>query len=150
MIFEQYPPLIVGEGGNRGWDGWIASLTQWTWVCANSGRQWRTEAWCAAVHGVTKSWTQLSDWTTTTLIEDQFPLQLVQFWFQKPQYFPNIGDQKIWIFKVGFYVMLNMPSSSLHLRKQFFPGHMRKGEREGSFQSLRVYCLEKSNNSIEA
>ena len=23
------------------------------------------EAWCAAVHGVTKSWTQLSDWTTT-------------------------------------------------------------------------------------
>ena len=25
------------------------------------------EAWCAAVHGVTKSWTQLRDWTTTTL-----------------------------------------------------------------------------------
>ena len=23
------------------------------------------EAWCAAVHGVTKSWTQLSDWTIT-------------------------------------------------------------------------------------
>ena len=23
------------------------------------------EAWCAAVHGVTKSWTQLNDWTTT-------------------------------------------------------------------------------------
>ena len=21
--------------------------------------------WCATVHGVTKSWTQLSDWTTT-------------------------------------------------------------------------------------
>ena len=24
------------------------------------------EAWCAVVHGVTKSWTWLSDWTTTT------------------------------------------------------------------------------------
>ena len=24
------------------WDGWIASSTQWTWVWANSGRQWRT------------------------------------------------------------------------------------------------------------
>ena len=23
------------------------------------------EAWCAAVHGVTKSWTGLSNWTTT-------------------------------------------------------------------------------------
>ena len=21
-----------GEGDNRGWDGWMASLTQWTWV----------------------------------------------------------------------------------------------------------------------
>ena len=25
------------------------------------------EAWCAAGHGVTKSWTWLSDWTTTTI-----------------------------------------------------------------------------------
>ena len=24
---------------NRGWDGWMASLTQWTWVWANSRRQ---------------------------------------------------------------------------------------------------------------
>ena len=27
-----------GEGGNRRWDGWMASLTQWTWVWSNSGR----------------------------------------------------------------------------------------------------------------
>ena len=26
-----------GEGDNRGWDGWMASLTQWTWVWVNSG-----------------------------------------------------------------------------------------------------------------
>ena len=25
------------EEGNRGWDGWMTSLTQWTWVCENSG-----------------------------------------------------------------------------------------------------------------
>ena len=30
-----------GEGDNRGWDGWMASLTQWTWVWANSERWWR-------------------------------------------------------------------------------------------------------------
>ena len=29
------------EGDDRGWDGWMASSTQWTWVCANSGRWWR-------------------------------------------------------------------------------------------------------------
>ena len=31
-----------GEGGDRGWDGWMASPTQWAWVCANSGTWWRT------------------------------------------------------------------------------------------------------------
>ena len=34
------------------------------------------EAWCAAVHGVTKSWTQLSDWTELklTFSYNSFPL----------------------------------------------------------------------------
>ena len=27
---------------NKGSDGWMASSTQWTWVWANSGRQWMT------------------------------------------------------------------------------------------------------------
>ena len=31
-----------GEGGDRGWNGWMVSPTQWTWVWANSGRWWRT------------------------------------------------------------------------------------------------------------
>ena len=31
-----------GEGDDRGWDGWMASLTQWTWMWANSERWWRT------------------------------------------------------------------------------------------------------------
>ena len=26
-----------GKGDNRGWDGWMASPTRWTWVCVNSG-----------------------------------------------------------------------------------------------------------------
>ena len=29
-----------GEGDDREWDGWIASLTQWTWVWVNSA-SWR-------------------------------------------------------------------------------------------------------------
>ena len=31
-----------GEGDNRGWDGWMASLTWWTWVWVNSGSWWWT------------------------------------------------------------------------------------------------------------
>ena len=33
--------LKVREGDDRGWDGWMASPTRWTWVWANSGRWWR-------------------------------------------------------------------------------------------------------------
>ena len=33
-----------GEGENRGWDGWMASLTQWTWVWVNSRSWWWTES----------------------------------------------------------------------------------------------------------
>ena len=31
-----------GEGGDRGWDGWMASLTWWTWVWVNSRCWWWT------------------------------------------------------------------------------------------------------------
>ena len=31
-----------GEEDDRGWDGWIASPTQWTWVWVNSGNWWWT------------------------------------------------------------------------------------------------------------
>ena len=52
------------EGGNRGWDGWMASLTQWTWVWASSRRQWRTgKAGMLQFMGL-QSRTWLRDWTT--------------------------------------------------------------------------------------
>ena len=31
-----------GEGDDRGWDSWMASPTQWTWVCVNSRSWWWT------------------------------------------------------------------------------------------------------------
>ena len=31
-----------GEGDDRGWDGWMASPTRWTWVWVNSGSCWWT------------------------------------------------------------------------------------------------------------
>ena len=30
-----------GEGDGKGWDGWMASLTQWTGIWANSRKWWR-------------------------------------------------------------------------------------------------------------
>ena len=51
-----------GEGDDRGWDGWMASPMD-----MNLSKLWELvmdrEAWRAAVHGVTKSQTWLSNWT---------------------------------------------------------------------------------------
>ena len=49
-----------GEGVDGGWDGWKASMSWWI----SSGSWWCTGK--PGVHGVTKSWTQLSDWTELT------------------------------------------------------------------------------------
>ena len=53
-----------GEVTSREWDSWIVSLTQWTWVWANSRRQWRTGE-PGVLDGVVKSWKRLRVWTST-------------------------------------------------------------------------------------
>ena len=57
------------EGDDRWWNGWMASPTQWHhWLNGHEFEQTPGDpggAWYAAVHGVSKSWTQLNDWTTT-------------------------------------------------------------------------------------
>ena len=61
----------VGEGDNRGWDGWMELPTWWTWVCTSSGSWWwigkpipspnlSRETWRASVHGVRFG----QDWVT--------------------------------------------------------------------------------------
>ena len=52
-----------GEGDNRGWDGWMASLTQWTCVWASSRSWWWTGKPGMLQSMGSQSWTRLSDWT---------------------------------------------------------------------------------------
>ena len=54
-----------GEGDDRGWDVWMASLTQWTWVWANCRRQWRTGQPGVLPSTRLQSYTWHSDWITT-------------------------------------------------------------------------------------
>ena len=56
-----------GEGDDRGWDGWMASLTRWTWVWVNSRSWWWIEglaccdSWGCKESDTTKwlNWTEL-------------------------------------------------------------------------------------------
>ena len=50
------------KGSDRGWDGWMVSLTQWTWVLSELQEIAKDrEAWHTEVHGVAKSWTWLNN-----------------------------------------------------------------------------------------
>ena len=56
-----------GEGDNGGWDGWMTSLTQWTWVWVYSGSWWWTRSpgmlWFMRSQGVGHDWATELNWT---------------------------------------------------------------------------------------
>ena len=55
--------LVVEREDDRGWDGWMASLTRWTWVWVNSGSWWWTGRPGMLGFIGSQSRTRLSNWT---------------------------------------------------------------------------------------
>ena len=55
-----------GEGDDRGWVGWMASPTQWTWVWVNSGSWWWTGRlgvlWFMGLQRVRHDWATELNW----------------------------------------------------------------------------------------
>ena len=56
-----------GEGDDRGWDGWMASPTQWTWVWVSAGCWWWTGKLgmlqAMGLQRVRHSWATEMNWT---------------------------------------------------------------------------------------
>ena len=76
--------LKVGrEGENRGWDGWMASSTHWTWVWASSGSWWWTMKPDMLQSIGSQSQTWLSDWTELNWTDDKYTSHKFSFSFSK-------------------------------------------------------------------
>ena len=58
------------EADDRGWDGWMASPIQWTWVWASSGSWWWTGKRGMLQSMGWQSWTWLSNWTELNWTDD--------------------------------------------------------------------------------
>ena len=65
--FEKTLMLWGQKKGVRGWDGWMASLTQWTWVWVNSRSWWWTGRpgvlWFMRSQRVGHDWATELNWT---------------------------------------------------------------------------------------
>ena len=86
-----------GERDNRGWDGWMASLTQWTWVWVSSGSWWWTTRpgvlQSMGSHRVRHDWSNLAA-AAARLVTDFLPRSkcLLISWLQSP--FSDFGAQE--------------------------------------------------------
>ena len=90
-----------GEGDDRGWDGWMASPTQWTWVWASSGSWWWTgRPGVLQSMGSQRVW---HDWATELTLVQYCRLQMTFLW--------NFEKQCLVVFQ--HLVQSQMPSNSL-------------------------------------
>ena len=73
---------VEGEGDDRGWDGWMASSTWWTWVWVDSGSWWWTGRpgvlWFVGSQRAGHDWAELN-WYTDRLSVNIYTVILASY-----------------------------------------------------------------------
>ena len=100
---------VGGEGNDRGWDVWMASLTQYTWVWVSSGSWWWTGKPGVLQSMGWQSQTRLSDWTDWLC---EFAKKT--FFIHHPQYSQHLSPFSVLIF------FLSNPLYCLYFRSHHF------------------------------
>ena len=117
---------VGGEGEDRGWDGWMASLTQWTRVWVNSGSwRWTGRPGVLQSRGLQRvrhDWaTELNGWlrTTMALLSDcDWGLKSLKYLHSSEQNFASPWNRATKTYEI---ILSSMTSYDWGLR--------RKGER---------------------
>ena len=71
-----------GEGNNREWDGWMASLTQWTWVWASSRSWWTGKSGVLQSMGLQRvrhDWATELNWSLSQVTRKQETMAIHTF-----------------------------------------------------------------------
>ena len=140
-----------GEGDNRGWDGWMVSLTQWTWVWLDSGSWWWTERPGVLQFMESQSRARLSDWTESPSIFEYGFIILKRFsclsflifhkkytkykaHFYYDSHFKDRTKKAQWSF-----IVCSRPGNELSLL--FLLDFQLKIFSWGNYDSLRIYYL---------
>ena len=125
----------------------MASLTQWTWVGASSGRSWRTEKAGVLQSMGSQSWTWLSDWTTTTIVtwlnKYCFIVTYDPIWPRVLSFFPFLKsiDLFTYLFVVALSPHYSLWTSSSCGEEQPPSGCGARASRCGSFSYCGVWAL---------
>ena len=114
---ESWEGLGAGRGGeDRGWDGWMASPTWWTWVWVNSGSWWWTgkpgRPGMLRFMGL-QSQTQLSNWTELnweTWLRKRYDVVVVQLL------------SHVWLFATPWTIAHQVSLSMGFSRQQYWTG----------------------------
>ena len=99
---------VGGKGDNRGWDGWMASPTQWTWVWVISGSWWWTGRpgvlQSTGSQRVRHNWVTGLNWMDTIIEELECPSSFSVQFSSVAQSCPTLCDP----------MDCNPPGSSVH------------------------------------
>ena len=72
-----------GEGDDRGWDGWMASPTWWTWIWVISGSWWPGVLQFVGSQRVGHDWVTELNWTDWFKITTKLSMNICILFFNK-------------------------------------------------------------------
>ena len=99
--------LKVGEDGDdRGWDGYMASPTRWTWVCVNSGSWWWTGGLVCCMQSMGSKESDTTEQLNWTVLFFKKKVNLIVTTLLKNFLLPLKQKSKHYNFKTNFFTIL--------------------------------------------